>query len=73
MLIPNVAIYPASKVQIGDEIVTGNMDRPSYYRVVEINSLTVCIEIICEPYRRFVMQPHHGLWIIPHNANGVAS
>src|SRR5579859_1274300 len=68
MLIPNVALYPASRVAVGDEILTGNMSKPSSYTVVQINRLTVCYEIICEPYRRFVMMPYDGLWIIPHTA-----
>ncbi len=73
MLIPNVWLYPASQIQIGDEIVAGNMNNPSYYTVVQVRQLVVCVEITCEPYRRFVMQPHDGLWIIPRSAKGVAS
>ena len=73
MFIANVMLSPASKIQIGDVILTGNMDRPSYYTVAEVKQLTVCIEIVCHPYRRFVKQPHDGMWIIPHASKGAAS
>lgn len=56
-------LYPANLLQPGDIILTGNDQHPSSYTVVRTKRLVVCYEIICQPYRRFVVQPHDGLWI----------
>ncbi len=56
-------LYPANLLQPGDVIVTRSANQPSYYTVAQINRLKVCFEIVCEPYRRFVLQPTDGLWI----------
>ena len=64
MIIPNLSLYPASLIQPGDVIATGNMNHPDHYTVVEVKQLKVSYEILCQPYRRFVVSPTDGLWII---------
>ena len=56
-------LYPANLLQPGDVILTGSDQHPSHFTVVQTKRLKVCWEILCEPYRRFVLQPTDGVWI----------
>src|SRR5258708_5085274 len=53
----DLILYPANLLQPGDVIVTGSLHNPSHLTVSQVKRLTVCYEIICEPYRRFVVRP----------------
>jgi len=66
-------LCPANLIQLGNVILAGSGDHRSRFTVMEIKRLVLCFEITCEPYRRYVVQPHDGLWIVWNNRVRVAA